>query len=82
VARLEPFYGSYLPNSGRSLGDHFAGQAPAVAEALLGITDDRAARSKNANLVKAYQRLRSGAKRHVEEAIPRIGRLVQKHAST
>src|SRR5436190_13485573 len=46
--RLDPFYESYQQapgkNAGRSLLDHFTGQSGAIADALLGITDERAGR--------------------------------------
>lgn len=45
-----------------------------VADALLGITDDRAKVAKNATMKSAYERLRPQGKKHVEEAIPRVGR--------
>ena len=45
-----------------------------VADALLGVTDRRAAKSSHRTLRKAYEKLRPIAKGHVEEAIPGIGR--------
>ncbi len=87
--RLEPFYESYQQAqgtsanaTGRSLPDHFNLQSTAIAEALLGITDDRAQRAKNATVKKTYEKLRPSAKKHVEEAVPGIGRLIEKHTAT
>lgn len=85
--RLEPFYQSHAqaaPAQGvrQTLPAHFAAQSGAVADALLGITDERAARAKNQTVKKAYEKLRPSAKKHVEEAAPGIGRLVEKHTST
>ena len=53
-----------------------------VAEALLAITDGRAQRAKNQALKSAYERLRPTGKKHVEAAVPRIGRLIEKHDRT
>jgi hypothetical protein len=50
-----------------------------VAEALLSITDARAQRAKNQAIKGAYEKLRGSAKKHVEAAVPRIGRLVEKY---
>lgn len=55
-----------------------AGQA---AEALLAITDARAARSKNQMIRTTYEKLRPTAKKHVEAAMPRVSRMVAKHAA-
>lgn len=83
--RLDPFYQSAKqPESnraGRSLPDYFNSNTGAIADALLGITDERAQRAKNATIKKAYEKLRPSAKKHVEEAVPGIGRLVEKHTA-
>lgn len=79
--RLEPFYASHAQAGGRSMVDHFTGQGAAVAEALLGITDERARRANNATVKKAYEKLRPSAKKHVEEAVPGVARLVEKHTA-
>ena len=51
-----------------------------VADALLGITDDRANRTRHSNLRSAYQQLRPTGKKNVEEAVAGIARLIDKHA--
>jgi hypothetical protein len=78
VNRLEPFYQAQQ-TSGRSVSDYFTSRAGEVADALLSITDERATRSKNATLKKAYEKLRPQGKKHVEEAMPRLGRLIERH---
>lgn len=52
-----------------------------VAEALLGVTDDRARRSPNKALVKAYNSLRPKAIEHIGASMPRFADLLVKHAS-
>lgn len=82
VARLEPFYAAYRSNGDKkSLSDYFTGQKTEVADALLGITDERATRAKNATLKKAYEKLRPQGKKHVEDAVPRLGRLIERYAT-
>lgn len=68
-AQSKPISSAFSANPGR------------VAEALLAITDARAQKSKLAVIKGAYDRLRSTAKKHVEEAVPRVGRLIEKHAA-
>ena len=82
AARLEPFYQSHQKEPQRPLKDHLIANGAAVADALLGITDERAGRAKNATVKKAYEKLRPSAKKNVEEAVPGIGRLVEKHTVT
>ena len=54
----------------------FAAQAPAVADALLNVTDEKAKVAKNAMLRKTYQSLRSTAHQHTSEAMPGLGRML------
>jgi hypothetical protein len=80
VTRLEPFYAE-AQSKNEPVGPLMNAKAPQVADALLAISDERAQRSKNANLKKAYDKLRPTGKKHVEQAVPRIGRLIQKYVS-
>ena len=52
-----------------------------VANALLQITDDRAARSDHKTLVRVYKGLRGKAVDHIGAAMPRFADLLVKHAS-
>jgi len=59
----------------------FSADPGRVAEALLAITDARARRSRLATVKAAYERMRGLAKKNVEEAVPRVGKLIEKHSS-
>ena len=65
---------------GVSISKYFVDNRGSVADALLTITDERAQRSKRGVVRGAYEKLRGTAKRHVEEAVPRIGRMIEKFA--
>jgi hypothetical protein len=80
VKRLEPFWAD-AQTKNEPIGPLMSARAPQVADALLAISDERAARSTNPNLKKAYEKLRPTGKKHVEQAVPRVGRLIQKYAS-
>jgi hypothetical protein len=80
VKRLEPFWADAQAKN-EPIGPLMNARAPQVADALLAISDERAARSTNPTLKKAYEKLRPTGKKHVEQAVPRVGRLVQKYAS-
>ncbi len=78
--RLDPFYQANK-TTGRPLPSYFAEQSGSIAEALLGITDQRAQRAQNQSVKKTYEKLRPTAKKHVEEAIPGIARLIEKYSA-
>ncbi len=52
-----------------------------VADALLSVTDEKAKRAKSGLVQSTYQSLRGTAKKHVEDAVPRLSKLLEKHAS-
>ena len=58
---------------------YFNARAGEAAEALLGITDQRAQRAKNQMVRTAYEKLRPMAKKHTEAAIPRVAKLIAKY---
>ncbi len=62
------------------VGGHFSAHSSRVADALLAITDERARRTTSGVVKATYERLRGTAKKNVEAAVPRLGRLVEKHA--
>lgn len=80
VASLQPYYTEYQGNGGGSFADYLSGRGDEVADSLLNVTDQRAGRSQRKTVKNGYEKLRPQAKKHVEEAIPRIGALVEKHA--
>jgi len=80
VKRLEPFWTDAQAKN-EPVGPLMSGRAPEVADALLSISDERAGRARNQTLKKAYEKLRPTGKKHVEAAVPRVGRLIGKYAS-
>jgi hypothetical protein len=80
VKRLEPFYAA-AQAKGEPVGPAMNARAGEVAEALLAISDERSQRAQNQTLKKAYAKLRPTGKKHVEAAVPRIGRLIGKYAA-
>jgi len=80
VRRMEPFYTQWSASGGSvGLAAYFIGRSGEIADALLGVTDERAARAKNATLRKAYESLRPQGRKHVQEAIPRVARMVERN---
>ncbi len=81
VEKLEPFWADHQKEStGNPMEAFLRNRSGSMAEALLSITDSRAARAKNQILKKTYEKLRPYGKKNVEEAAPGIGRLIDRHA--
>ena len=80
VDRLEPFWADAQAKN-EPVGALMSARAGQVADALLSISDARAARAKNQGVKKAYEKLRPTGKKNVEAAVPRLGRLIAKYTS-
>jgi hypothetical protein len=79
LEELQPFY-DQAKQQGVDFKAFLAGRGPAVANALLAVTDRRAAKADGGTLKKGYEKLRPTAEKHVEQALPRLAELVTKHA--
>jgi hypothetical protein len=77
--RLDPLFQA-AKAAGQPVTAYFDSRANEAAEALLGITDKRSQNAKNAVVRSAYQKLRPMAKKHTEAAIPRVSKMIAKHA--
>ena len=81
TAALDPVYQEALAK-GIGITPYFEQNAGRVADDLLTITDRKAETSGNRLLQGAYNKLRGIAKKHVEQAVPRLAQLIEKHAGT
>jgi len=79
ASALDPFYQEAVEKK-KKPSEHFVANSSRVADALLAITDAKAARAKSAVVKGTYEKLRGSAKKNVEAALPRLGKLVEKHA--
>ena len=75
---LDPVYQEAV-SSRQAPSRYFTANSSRMADALLGVTDRRAAESKRPVLRATYDKLRPAAKRHVEAAAPGIAALVERH---
>jgi hypothetical protein len=74
---LDPFY-----EQAKASGDvrgYFMAQRGPVADALLAVTDARAARAKNQVMKKVYGSLRASAREHTMAGVPRLAELFERH---
>jgi hypothetical protein len=78
---LDPFYQESVEKK-KKPSEYFVQNSSRVADALLSITDARAKTSKSGVVRSTYDKLRGTAKKNVEAALPRLGRLVEKHTAS
>jgi hypothetical protein len=84
-ALLDDFLGCLDPlfqeatSKGMKPGAYLQANASRVADALLAVTDGRAARAQRAVVKSTYEKLRPTAKKQVEAAVPRLGALLERH---
>jgi hypothetical protein len=81
VDRLEPFHADFAASGSGSFGDYLSGRSDEVADALLSVTDERAERSRRDSIKKVYGKLRPQGKKNVEEALPGLGAVIEKHTA-
>lgn len=79
MGELQPYYDE-AKQKGVDFKAHVAGKSSEVANALLKVTDARAAKAGQGTLKKGYEKLRPTAQKHVEQALPRLADLVNKIA--
>ena len=76
---LDPMYQEAVEKK-KKPSEYFPQNGARAADALLSITDAKAKTAKSGVVRSTYDKLRSTAKKHVEAALPRLGRLIEKHA--
>jgi hypothetical protein len=77
---LDPIYAD-AKSQNKGVSDFFTSNSSRVADALLSITDAKAARARSGVAKSAYDKLRGSAKKNVEQAVPRLGKLVEKYGN-
>jgi hypothetical protein len=81
VDQLEPFWVDFSASGSSEFGDYLVKRGDEVAQALLSVTDARAAASGRPAVVTAYRAVRGGAGQHIGASLPRVGDLVARYAA-
>lgn len=81
LGKLQPYHDKWEAGAG-SFAEFLTARSDDVAEDLLQVTDARAAKSDHGTIKKLYEKNRPSAKKNVIEAIPDLGKLVEKHLAT
>jgi len=77
--KLQPHYDKWSVAKASSFSDYVVARSEDVAEDLLSVTDNRAAKTSHTTAKKMYGRMREGAKKNVIEAIPALAKLIERH---
>jgi len=77
---LDPLY-QQAKTENQPVAAFFDANTSRVADALLAITDAKAKSSKSGVVKGTYDKLRGTAKKNVEAAVPRLGKMIEKHAN-
>ena len=75
--KLDPIWDDAVKSG--NPGSYLVSNKGKVADALLAVTDARAARSNKGMVKGTYEKLRGSAKKNVEEAVPRLAKVLEKH---
>jgi hypothetical protein len=75
---LDPIY-QEAKSQGKPVAAHFIANGGRAADALLSITDAKAQHAKSGVVKGTYEKLRPSAKKHVEVALPRLAKLIEKY---
>jgi hypothetical protein len=81
VDALDPLWAEYRTSGSSDFGKFLAGQPDRAADTLLSVTDARARATGREALKKGYDKLRPNAKKHVTEALPGLGTVIERHAA-
>jgi hypothetical protein len=82
IDQLEPYWAEFNGTGGADFGDYLTKHGEQVTQDLLSVTDASAAGpTARPVIVKAYTAVRGHAAKHVTDALPSVGALVQRHAS-
>lgn len=76
---LSPLYDQYLESDVEGFDVFLSDHHDESSDALLAITDDKAKKADNRVIAKTYSKLRKSAKGHVVDALPGVGRMIEKH---
>lgn len=79
LAKLQPHFDKWSANKTSSLSEFLVARSDDVAEDLLSVTDERAAKTSHGTAKKMYLKMRDGAKKNVVESIPDLAKLIEKH---
>jgi hypothetical protein len=82
LGKLQPHYDKWDITKPGAFSDYIIARSDDVAEDLLSVTDERAAKTSHGTAKKMYARMRDTAKKNVVEAIPELARLIERRLAS
>lgn len=82
LGKMQPHYDKWETTKPGTFADYVIARSDDVAEDLLSVTDQRAARTSHGTAKKMYEKMRDTAKKNVVEAIPDLARLIDRRLNT
>ncbi len=79
AAKLDPFWTDGVKD-GKPVA-YMEREKSRVADALLSVTDGKISSAQSDTVKSVYKKLRGSAKKNVEEAVPRLARVVEKYSA-
>lgn len=77
---LEGLHVKFRDEGGQgSFSDYLKRNERSATDALLGITDQKIKSAENPVIIKTYKKLRSQAVQHVKDALPNVGRMIDRY---
>jgi hypothetical protein len=79
LGKLDPHFQKWSAGAGGSFSEYITARSDDVSEGLLSVTDERAEKTSHTTAKKMYQKMRGSAKKNVVDAIPDLGKLIERH---
>lgn len=79
LAPLHDDYRAQEPVTHKTFEAYLQAHDARASDALLGITDTKIKQAENKIIISTYKKLRGQASKHVVDALPGVGRMIDKH---
>jgi Family of unknown function (DUF6918) len=79
LGKLQPHHDKWQQSKAGAFAEFLVSRSDDVAEDLLSVTDAKAETTKHTTAKKAYLKMRGSAKKNVIEAIPELGKTIDKY---
>jgi hypothetical protein len=79
LEQLQPHFERWSAAKTGTFSEYITSRSDDVAEALLSVTDGRAEKTTHTTAKKTYIKMRPSAKKNVIDAIPDLGKLIERH---
>lgn len=79
LGKLQTYHDTWASGGSGTFAAFLSARSEDVAEDMLSVTDERAQRTSHKTAKKAYEKMRGSAKAHVQDAVPELARIIERH---